>query len=92
MRVVFGLVLVLGLGLAGFAVYMAKNYIQTYQAELEKERRQSGPTIETTEVLVADRALSYGGPRHQRGYPAGQVPAELCPKASSTPPRRSARR
>ena len=34
MRVVFGLVLIAGLALAGFAVYMAKNYIASYQAKL----------------------------------------------------------
>jgi len=31
MRLVFGLVLVVGLGLASFAVYMAKDYIGAYQ-------------------------------------------------------------
>ncbi len=60
MRLVFGLVLILGLGLAGFAVFMAKNYIQTYQAELEKERAEQPPAIETVEVFVADRRLKYG--------------------------------
>ena len=60
MRVVFGLVLVLGLGLAGFAVYMAKNYIQSYQAQLEKERSERAPNIETVEVYVAKRVLEYG--------------------------------
>ena len=60
MRLVFGLVLILGLGLAGFAVYMAKNYIQGYQAQLEQERAKSAPTIETVEVYVAKQKLEYG--------------------------------
>ena len=60
MRVVFGLVLVLGLGLAGFAVYMAKNYIQGYQSQLALERSQRMPALETVQVYVADRALTYG--------------------------------
>lgn len=60
MRLVFGLVLVLGLGLAGFAVYMAKNYIQGYQAQLALERSQRAPAIDTVDVYVAERALAYG--------------------------------
>ena len=60
MRLVFGLVLILGLGLAGFAVYMAKSYIQGYQAQLAKERAQRAPQIETVEVFVANKPLRYG--------------------------------
>ena len=60
MRLVFGLVLVVGLGLAGFAVYMAKNYIDGYQAQLAQERKSRAPAIETVEVYVATRGLKYG--------------------------------
>ena len=38
MRLVFGLVLIAGLGLAGFAVYMAQNYIGAYENALQQER------------------------------------------------------
>lgn len=62
MRLVFGLVLVLGVGLAGFAAYMAKNYIQNYQAQLEHERSQRAPNIETVDIYVAESALEYGQP------------------------------
>ncbi|WP_317057272.1 Flp pilus assembly protein CpaB [Roseovarius rhodophyticola] len=79
MRVVFGLVLILGLGLAGFAVYMAKNYIQSYQAQLELERANNAPVIETVEVYVANQKLEYGQrllKKHvkQVTYPAGSLP------------------
>ncbi|HKK85085.1 MAG TPA: Flp pilus assembly protein CpaB [Roseovarius sp.] len=60
MRLVFGLVLILGLGLAGFAVYMAKSYIQSYQTQLALERSQRAPQIETIEVAVANKPLKYG--------------------------------
>jgi len=56
MRLVFGLVLVIGIGLASFAVYMAKDYIGAYQAELAS-REQSVPTVD---VVVANRAIRYG--------------------------------
>ena len=60
MRLVFGLVLIVGLGLAGFAVYMAKNYIQGYQTQLANERAQRAPAIETVDVYVAAKPLVYG--------------------------------
>jgi len=60
MRLVFGLVLVLGLGLAGVAVYMARNYISAYQYALDAERQNSARVIETTEIYVATRKLKYG--------------------------------
>ncbi|TDE39690.1 Flp pilus assembly protein CpaB [Antarcticimicrobium sediminis] len=60
MRAVFGLVLVIGVALAGGAVYMAKNYITNYQQALAKERATSVPVVPTREVYVAKRALRYG--------------------------------
>lgn len=60
MRLVFGLVLVLGLGLAGFAVYMAQGYIAQTQAEADqlREAQQRAPRL--VDVVVAKKALKYG--------------------------------
>ncbi|MAM62523.1 Flp pilus assembly protein CpaB [Maritimibacter sp. UBA3975] len=60
MRAVFGLVLVVGLGLAGFAVYMAKDYIGDYQAALEQERAARAQMVETAEIFVVNESLGYG--------------------------------
>ncbi|MGH1331455.1 MAG: Flp pilus assembly protein CpaB [Paracoccaceae bacterium] len=60
MRLVFSFVLVLGLGLAGFAVYMAKDYIGAYQAELANERAARAQMVPTKDVYVANRVLAYG--------------------------------
>ncbi|MBV7409248.1 Flp pilus assembly protein CpaB [Maritimibacter sp. DP1N21-5] len=60
MRAVFGLVLIVGIGLAGFAVYMAKDYIGNYQAALAAERANRGPEIELTDVYVVNNTLAYG--------------------------------
>ncbi|KNG94808.1 Flp pilus assembly protein CpaB [Pseudaestuariivita atlantica] len=60
MRLVFGLVLVIGLGLAGFAVYMAKNYIGAYQAELARERAVSAKAVKTVGVYVINKPVKYG--------------------------------
>ncbi len=60
MRAVFGVVLIIGLGLAGFAVYMAKSYIGQYQAALAQERATSVKPVETVKVYVAKQELKYG--------------------------------
>ncbi len=60
MRIIFGLVLVLGIGLAGFAVYMAQNYIGQTQAALAAERAARVPPVETVEVFVANKRVRYG--------------------------------
>ena len=60
MRTVFGLVLVVGLALAGFAVYMAQGFISQTQDALAQERairEKSGPLVE---VYVANKPLNYG--------------------------------
>lgn len=60
MRMVFGLVLVVGLALAGFAVYMAQGFISQTQNALAAEqaiRAKSGPLVE---VFVVNKPLSYG--------------------------------
>lgn len=62
MRIVFGLVLIAGLALAGFAVYMAQNYIGAYQAALEQERTKSAGNVPVHEIYVATRAIDYGEP------------------------------
>lgn len=56
----FGLVLIVGLGLAGLAVFMAKNYIADYQNALAHERAESAKAIPTVNILVSDRTLIYG--------------------------------
>ena len=60
MRAVFGLVLIVGVALAGGAVMMAKNYIAKYQYALAQANAEKVVNIETVDVFVANRALKYG--------------------------------
>jgi len=60
MRIVFGLVLILGLGLAGFAVYMARDYIGNTQAQLNAERAARAQIVPTAQVFVITESLRYG--------------------------------
>ncbi len=60
MRAVFGLVLIAGIGLAGFAVMMAKKQFDTYQMQLSQAENIKDQIIPTIEVLVAAKTLNYG--------------------------------
>ena len=80
MRLVFGLVLIVGVGLAGFSVYMAKNYIQGYQSQLAQERAQRAPEIETVEIFVAKRPLEYGQPVMKDDVRLTKFPKESLPE------------
>lgn len=70
MRAVFGLVLIIGVALAGGAVYMAREYITENQAKLAHERKlreealanAQVEVIPTVDVIVSNRALKYGEP------------------------------
>lgn len=57
MRMIFGLVLIVGLGLAGFAVYMAQGYIEGYQRQLAQARAKQ---VQVVPVVVATEPLRYG--------------------------------
>ncbi len=60
MRLVFGLVMVIGMGLAGLAIYMVKDYFDTYQSELASKQAALASVVPTVEVFVTTRALRYG--------------------------------
>ena len=57
---VFGLVLVVGLALAGFAVFMAQGFISQTQDALAEERAIREKTGPLVEVFVANKPLNYG--------------------------------
>jgi pilus assembly protein CpaB len=60
MRVVFGLVLVLGMALAGFAVYMVKGYVADTESALIAERQRAAQIVETVEVLAVNSPKAFG--------------------------------
>lgn len=60
MRMVFGLVLIVGVSLAGFAVYMAQDYLGSYESALEQERTARQAMVETTNILIITRTIDYG--------------------------------
>lgn len=59
MRIIFGAVLVAGLGLAGAAAYQTHGYISKVQAELA-EARANANTATMVNVYLAKRPMTYG--------------------------------
>lgn len=80
MRLVFGLVLIAGIGLAGFAVYMAQNYIGAYEAALRQERAKNVDAIPTQQIYVANRAIAYGEPVTAEDVVLANWPKEILPE------------
>ncbi len=80
MRMVFGLVLLLGLGLAGFAVYMAQDYISAHEAALANERAHRAKQVPTKDVYVVNKSVRYGqrlekGDVRRVAWPENAIPA-----------------
>jgi len=60
MRVVFGLVMIVGMGLAGFAVYMVNGYVSETQVALDLERQRTAQAVPTVAVYAVNRQIEYG--------------------------------
>ncbi|MGR3501705.1 Flp pilus assembly protein CpaB [Pseudaestuariivita sp.] len=84
MRMIFGVVLLLGLGLAGLAVYMAKNYVGAYQTELAQQRAISAQAVETVGVYVAADSVKYGDALTAEGVTMIAWPKAALPEGAFT--------
>ncbi len=60
MRLVFGLVLVVGIALASFAVYMAQGFIEETQADRDRLAREAAQAPRLVDVVVANKPMKYG--------------------------------
>lgn len=80
MRGLFVAVLLVGVGLAGFAVHMAQGYIEDYQVALEKERSTRKPEVETVDVFVATKKMKYGEELSPDSVFAMQWPKHAVPE------------
>ncbi len=81
MRIIFGLVLIVGVGLAGFAVYVAKDRFTQYQAALASQRDEIVPT---TPIYVVTRQLRYGEQLRPQDVIAVEWPEEYVPFGAFT--------
>ena len=62
MRSVFGLVLLLGMGLAGFAVYMVQGFVSEQETALAQERARAAQSVPTSKIYSPTRTILYGEP------------------------------
>ncbi|MEM9425194.1 MAG: Flp pilus assembly protein CpaB [Pseudomonadota bacterium] len=60
MRLVFGLVLLLGVGLAGVAVYMARDFFAQQQLQLAEAEAAKSAIVPTSDVMVVNKQMRYG--------------------------------
>jgi pilus assembly protein CpaB len=60
MRAVFGLVLIIGVGLAGAAIYMVQGYFEQQNAQLAAQRARMAQNVPTVDVLAVNRVVKYG--------------------------------
>ena len=82
MRAVFGLVLIVGVALAGGAVMMANKFIGEYKAELAQERAQREEVVPTVDVFVATRQLKYGETLKEDAVRAVKWPVDALPEGA----------
>ena len=76
MRAIFAIVLLAGLGLAGFAVMQAQGRFEQYRTALDQTASQ---VIETKPVFVVQRRLRYGDVLTKNDVAAIRWPAESLP-------------
>ncbi|MBN8294406.1 Flp pilus assembly protein CpaB [Rhodobacter sp. NTK016B] len=75
-------ILGIGLGLAGFGVYMAQNYVSQTQAAIAAAQARGADqvSIQTVPVLVATRQLRYGEPIGPDAVQVVDWPAAAVPQ------------
>ncbi len=97
MRALFGLVLVVGMGLAGFAVYMVQGFLSEQETALAQERAKAADVVPTVKIYAPTRTITYGESVNEEDvalidYAVNYVPEgafstieELFPKGVETP-------
>ncbi|NUH65914.1 Flp pilus assembly protein CpaB [Sulfitobacter sp. S0837] len=82
MRAVFGLVLLVGIALAGGAVYLAKDQIAQYQEANAQAQAALAQMVPTKTVWVADKPLKYGQPLTREDVREVKWPEDAIPEGS----------
>lgn len=82
MRMVFGLVLVLGLALAGAAVWMVQGYVGQAQNDVARERAIRLKLGELAEVYVVNKPMAYGTAITKEDVEKAIFPVKSLPEGS----------
>ncbi|KPA21344.1 hypothetical protein shim_20460 [Shimia sp. SK013] len=81
MRAIFAVILLVGLGIAGAAVYMAQSYIKGIEAAQSKGQAES---IELVEGYVTKHAMGYGAPLTKQDLRRVKWPKNAMPDGMFT--------
>jgi len=84
MRMIFGLVLLVGFALAGGAVYLAKGQIGQYKTAIARAEQAKRQIIPTTKVFVVSRALKYGDKLKEEDVRLVDFPTAALPEGHFT--------
>ena len=82
MRMVFGLVLVVGLALAGAAVWMVQGYVSQAQIDVARERAVRQKLGDLIEVYVINKPMAYGTAITKEDVEKAIFPVESLPEGS----------
>jgi pilus assembly protein CpaB len=77
---VFGLVLIVGLALAGAAVWMVQGYVSQAQQDVVRERAARVALGELVEVFVTNKDLEYGAPLTKKDVQKVLFPKKALPE------------
>ena len=86
MRLVFGLVLLVGVGLAGAAVYLAKDFIGQQQAQLAEAELAKRAIVPTKDVIVVNKQMRYGQRLTKKDVKLVRWPEAAVPAGAFTDP------
>jgi pilus assembly protein CpaB len=84
MRAVFALVLLVGMGLAGMAVYMIQGYMSDLETALENERAFNAKAGKLVEVYVFAKPKAYGDPLAEEDVQLIYWPEQSLPESIFT--------
>ena len=84
MRLVFGFVLLIGIGLAGSAVYLAKDFIGQQQKQLAAAEAAKAAIVPTVEVFVVNKQMRYGQRLTVADLKLVRWPEEAVPEGTFT--------
>lgn len=79
MRMVFGLVLVVGMALAGAAVWMVQGYVSQAQTDVAREKAVRLKLGELVDVYVVNKPMPYGTPITKEDVELATFPVKSLP-------------
>jgi pilus assembly protein CpaB len=87
MRIGFALILIVGMGLAGFAVYLAQGQFNEYKSKLSDQSVALKKNVPLTRVFVSTKPLRYGQKLTKEDVRVVDWPENAIPEGAFTDPK-----